>query len=206
MTRVQAYDAERVQNMNDTLARNWWAMALRGAAALLLGVLAFLLPAVTVATLAIMLSAYLLADGVLAIVAGVRAARAQERWMPFILEGVASLIAGALALFWPIASLFALVWLIAAWSAITGFAEIMSAWRMHRTHGKWAWGIAGAMSVLFGMGMWVLPALGLLALAWGVAAYLLAFGALTLATAFRLRRCHHDRGSHHGTGTAVPAE
>jgi Uncharacterized conserved protein len=206
MATTRVYDAERVQGMNDLLARNWWALALRGAAAILLGFLAFILPGVTVATLAIMLAVYLLVDGVFAIVGGIRAARAQERWVPFVLEGVVSLIAGLMAVFWPIASIFALVWLVAAWSVITGFAEIMSAWRMHRSHGKWAWGFAGALSVLFGFGMWLLPAFGLLAIAWGVASYLLAFGVLTLVTAFRLRRCNQDHGHHTDHGTAVPAE
>lgn len=206
MATVQEYDARRVQGMNDVLARNWWTLALRGAAAVLLGLLAFLMPGVTVATLAVILASYLLVDGVFAIVGGIRAAQAQERWLPFILEGVVSLIGGALALFWPMASLFALVWLVAAWSVITGFAEIMSAWRMHRSHGKWAWGVAGALSVLFGMGMWVLPSLGLLALAWGVAGYLIVFGALTLITAFRLRRCLNDRNHHSNHGNAVAAE
>ncbi|WP_448205158.1 HdeD family acid-resistance protein [Azospirillum sp. sgz302134] len=205
MAVVRVYDAERVQCMNDLLARNWWVMALRGAAAIVLGFLAFMMPGVTVATLAIMLAAYLLADGVLAIIAGIRAARAQERWLPFVLEGIAGLIAGGLAVLWPKATLFALVFLVAVWSVVTGFAEIMSAWRMHRSHGKWAWGIAGALSVVFGFGVWAVPALGLLALAWSVASYLIAFGVLTLVTAFRLRRCHHDH-SHSDHGTAVPAE
>ena len=205
MAAARVYDAERVQGMNDLLARNWWALALRGAAAIVLGFLAFILPGVTVATLAIMLAVYLLVDGVFAIIGGIRAARAQERWVPFVLEGIVSLIAGLMAVFWPIASVFALVWLFAAWSVITGFAEIMSAWRMHRSHGKWAWGIAGVLSVLFGFGMWLLPAFGLLAIAWGLASYLIAFGVLTLVTAFRLRRCHQDHGrTDHGT--AVPAE
>lgn len=204
MAGARVYDAERVQGMNELLARNWWALALRGAVAVLLGILAFLMPGVTAATLAILLAAYLLVDGIFAIVGGIRAARAHERWVPFILEGVVSLIAGAIAALWPAASLFALVWLVAAWSVITGFAEIMSAWRMHRSHGKWAWGVAGVLSVLFGLGMWVLPALGLLAIVWGVASYLIAFGVLALVTAFRLRR--QDQLHHGDHGTAVPAE
>lgn len=201
VSEVPTRGAHHVQGMNDLLARNWWALALRGGAAILLGMLALLLPGVTVATLALTFSAYLLLDGVFAILAGVRASRRHERALPFILEGIVSLIAGIVAAVWPAASLFALVFLIAAWSIVTGFAEIMGAWRMHGTHGKWAWGIAGALSILFGLGMWVLPALGLLALAWGVAAYLIAFGVLALVTAFRLRRCHtHPPAG----GTAMP--
>ncbi|WP_395457681.1 HdeD family acid-resistance protein (plasmid) [Azospirillum melinis] len=190
--------AGRLRSMNRVLARNWWALALRGAAAILLGVLALLMPGVTVATLALTFAAYLLLDGVFAILAGLRASRHHERSLPFILEGVVSLIAGIVAALWPAASLFALVFLIAAWSVVTGFAEVMGAWRMERTHGKWAWGVAGALSILFGLSMWILPALGLLALAWGVAAYLIAFGVLALVTAFRLRHCHRGNGAPNG--------
>ena len=196
--------ASRLHSMNMLLARNWWALALRGAAAILLGILALMMPGVTVATLALTFAAYLLLDGVFAILAGIRASRNHERSLPFILEGVVSLIAGIVAALWPAASLFALVFLIAAWSVITGFAEVMGAWRMDRTHGKWAWGVAGVLSILFGFSMWVLPALGLLALAWGVAAYLIAFGVLALVTAFRLRRCHQEN-SGSGGGMARPA-
>lgn len=200
------YEARRVQGMNDLLARNWWALALRGAGAVMLGLLAFLLPGATVATLAVLLAAYLLMDGLFAIVGGVRAAQAQERSLPFLLDGVVSLVAGAVALLWPEASLFALIFVIAAWSVITGFAKIMTAWRMHRTHGKWAWGVAGALSVLFGFGMWVLPSLGLLAVALGVGSYLIAYGALAIITAVRLRRCLHDRNHPSNHGNAVAAE
>ncbi|WP_042696328.1 HdeD family acid-resistance protein [Azospirillum sp. B506] len=195
--------ASRLRSMNRLLARNWWALALRGAAAILLGVLALLMPGVTVATLALTFSAYLLLDGVFAILAGIRASRHHERALPFILEGAVSLVAGIVAALWPAASLFALVFLIAAWSVVTGFAEVMGAWRMDRTHGKWAWGVAGALSILFGLSLWVLPALGLLALAWGVAAYLIAFGVLALVTAFRLRHCHRENSASGGGGMAA---
>lgn len=198
--RATVESASRLHGMNRVLARNWWALALRGAAAILLGVLALLMPGVTVATLALTFAAYLLLDGVFAILAGIRASRHHERSLPFILEGVVSLIAGIVAALWPAASLFALVFLIAAWSVITGFAEVMGAWRMDRTHGKWAWGVAGVLSILFGLSMWVLPALGLLALAWGVAAYLIAFGVLALVTAFRLRHCHRENDVSGGGG------
>lgn len=188
--RAQGHAQDRLQDMNAMLARNWWVLALRGGAAILLGVLALVLPGVTVATLALTFAAYLLLDGILAILAGLRASRRHRRALPFLLEGAVSLIAGTVAALWPEASLFALVFLIAAWSVMTGFAEVMGAWRMGGARRRWSWAIAGALPVLFGLSLWALPALGLLALAWGVAAYLIAFGVLALVTALRLRRRH----------------
>jgi uncharacterized membrane protein HdeD (DUF308 family) len=57
------------------LAQNWWAIALRGVFAIVFGILAILLPGVTLASLVLLFAAYMLVDGVLAIVAGVRAVR-----------------------------------------------------------------------------------------------------------------------------------
>ena len=56
--------------MIDVLARNWWAVALRGAIAVVIGVLAFALPGVTLASLVLLFAIYMLLDGALAIIAG----------------------------------------------------------------------------------------------------------------------------------------
>lgn len=90
--------------MNAMLARNWWVMALRGVCAVLFGLIALLLPGVTIASLVLLFAAYMLFDGVFAIVAGVRAATRRERWWPFILEGVIDLAAGVVAVVAPTAT------------------------------------------------------------------------------------------------------
>ena len=73
-------------NMSEALARNWWAMALRGVLAVVFGVIALVLPGVTMLSLVIVFAAYALVDGVLAIVAAVRSARRHERWGLLVLE------------------------------------------------------------------------------------------------------------------------
>jgi uncharacterized membrane protein HdeD (DUF308 family) len=57
--------------MSAGLARNWWAVGLRGIAAVLfrLGILA--VPSPTIASLVLLFAAYVTADGVSAILAGV---------------------------------------------------------------------------------------------------------------------------------------
>ena len=55
--------------MLETLSRNWWAVALRGVAAILFGVLALVWPGITVFALVIVFGAYALVDGAFTLVA-----------------------------------------------------------------------------------------------------------------------------------------
>ncbi|WP_035693752.1 HdeD family acid-resistance protein [Azospirillum halopraeferens] len=194
MIRRVVDDPVRVRGMNAVLARNWWAMALRGGAAVTLGVLVALMPGTTVPTLAMLLAAWLAVDGVFTLVAGLRAARRHERWHLLMLEGAVTLAAAVVAVMWPMAGVFALVWLVAVWAAVTGIAELLSAFQIAPGNGRWTQGLAGALSILFGMGFWVMPLFGPAAIVGGIAAYAVAFGILTLLTARRLHRARHADG------------
>ena len=57
--------------MLETLTRYWWAVVLRGVAAVLFGLLALIWPDITVLVLVILFGAYALVDGVLALIAAV---------------------------------------------------------------------------------------------------------------------------------------
>jgi len=83
------------------LSRNWWALALRGLFGVLFGLLAFILPGVTLAALILLFGAYALVDGVLAIIAAVRAAERHQRWILLLLEGVFGVLVGILTFVWP---------------------------------------------------------------------------------------------------------
>jgi uncharacterized membrane protein HdeD (DUF308 family) len=68
------------------------AVAIRGVLGVAVGVIALVLPAVTMLALVLLFAAYTLVDGVLAIVAAWRAARTHERWGLLALEGVADML------------------------------------------------------------------------------------------------------------------
>ena len=101
--------------MTTVLTRNWWALALRGIFAVLMGLAAFVLPGVTLAVLVALFGAYAVVDGVLAIIAGIRAAERYERWWSPILKGLVGIAAGVLAFVWPALTALALLYLIAGW-------------------------------------------------------------------------------------------
>jgi len=186
-TETLGYDADA---MSALLAKNWWAIALRGVFAILFGIIALLLPGAAIAGLLIVFAVYMLVDGVFAIVAGVRAAAHHERWGMLILEGVADLIAGAIAIVWPVLTVLAVVMLMGAWAIVTGALLFAAGLRLHIAHGRWLMLLGGAISVVWGVLLLLWPLVGALVLTWWMAGYALFFGGALLALAFRLRSRH----------------
>ena len=182
------FDTEMGQPILPVLSRNWWALALRGLAAIVFGLLAFILPGITLTALILLFSAYMLVDGVFAIVAAVRAEERDTRWWLLLAEGVLGVLAGIVAFAWPGLTALALLYLVAAWSIITGILQIVGAIRLRREiEGEWALILGGVLSVIFGVLLAVLPGPGILALLWLIGAYALVSGVLLIILAFRVR-------------------
>jgi uncharacterized membrane protein HdeD (DUF308 family) len=173
--------------MSARLAENWWAIALRGVFAILFGVIALVLPGVTLTALVLLFAAYMLVDGIFAIVAAVRAARQHERWGWLVLEGIVDLIAGAIAVVWPLITIVAFVLLMGAWAIVSGGLLVAAALRLHATHGRWLMALAGVVSVIWGVLLLLWPIIGAVVLTLWMGAYAFVFGILLLILAFRLR-------------------
>jgi uncharacterized membrane protein HdeD (DUF308 family) len=179
------------------LTRHWWMVALRGVLAILFGLATFLWPALSLAALVLLFGAYALVDGVFAVVLGIRAHGERERWWALVLEGLAGLAIGVITFIWPAITALALLYLIAFWAIITGGFEIGAAIRLRKLiEGEWLLGISGALSVLFGLLLVVMPGAGALAVLWLIGIYALIFGALLIGLGLRLRGLGHiDRAS-----------
>ena len=146
----------RSTRMSAGLARNWWAIGLRGAAAILFVIAILCLPSPTIASLVLMFAAYVAADGALAILAGMRAVPRGERWRLLILEGTTNLAAAAAVLAWPAIAIAApFVRLACAWAVVTGALLLAAAHRLSRPHGRWVLVLAGVASA--GWGPWQRP-------------------------------------------------
>lgn len=171
------------------LRSNWWALLLRGIAAIILALVAFLLPGVTIAVLVTVFGIYALIDGVLAIISAVRAARSHERWGPFLLEGIIGLLFGLYAIAFPILATAVFVTVLAFWAFLTGIFEIVAAIRLRRhIKGEWLLILSGVVSILFGVALLAEPITGAVVLVWFLAGYGLAFGILLIMLAFRMRK------------------
>ncbi|WP_245296906.1 MULTISPECIES: HdeD family acid-resistance protein [Rhodomicrobium] len=186
------------------LAQNWWVVALRGALGVAFGLTAIFLPGVTLLSLVLVFCAYMLADGVLAIIMAVRQARRGEQWLVLAGEGVLRIAAGALAFMWPKLTIFAFVLLVAVWAIISGVMMITSAFRLKQNYGRIWLTISGVCSVLLGILLVAAPPVGALVLTFWMGIYAVVFGVALVVLAFRLREHRYDHIPASG-GTAVPA-
>jgi uncharacterized membrane protein HdeD (DUF308 family) len=184
-----AMGASYASTLSTAVTGNSWAIALRGVAALLLGVLTFLMPNVTLAALVTVLGAYFLVDGLFAIAAAVRGLREHERWGWMLAQGIIGVVAGLIALFTPAIGALALTWLVAGWALATGVFEIAAAIRLRKVMtGEWLLLLAGVLSVILGFVVALFPGIGALLLVSWVGAFALIYGIVNLALAVRIKQ------------------
>ncbi len=170
------------------LARNWWALLIRGIAAVIFGILAFVWPGATIVAIGILFGAYALVDGIFAIVAAIRAAETHQRWWPFVLEGIVGILIAAITFYDVGITLLALYFTIAAWAFLTGIFEIVAAVQLRKLIANEIWLIIGGIaSILFGVLMIWRPLAGALAVIWLIGAYAIIFGVIMIAFSLRLR-------------------
>jgi uncharacterized membrane protein HdeD (DUF308 family) len=175
--------------MLHALARNWWALLLRGIAAVIFGLLAFFWPGLTGFALVILFGAYAFVDGIFALVSAIRAAEAHERWWAFALEGIVGLVIAAIVLFRPGIAALALYYTIAIWAILTGIFEIVAAIQMRALVPSEFWLILGGiLSIVFGVLLFVFPLIGILTVIYLIGFYAILFGIVMIVFSFRLRR------------------
>jgi uncharacterized membrane protein HdeD (DUF308 family) len=170
--------------MNNILSQNWWVIALRGLFAILFGVLAFMLPGVTLRVLILFFGVFALVDGIWAVVHGIG-----QKWLTLFLEGLIGIAAGVFTFFWPGITGLALIYIIAFWAVITGVLEIGTAIKLRKAmKGEWLMALGGIISIIFGVFVVTYPRSGALAIIWVIGTYAIVFGVLFMILAFRFRR------------------
>src|SRR3979490_824558 len=143
------------------LAPNWWLFLLRGILGIIFGVLALIFPGPTMLSLVLLFSAYMLVDGIFAIVSAVRAIRRKEdRWGLLIFEGLLNIAVGILAFLWPGITVIAFVILVAAWAIVSGGLMTAAGFRLNVDHGRWWLILGGLLSIAFGVLLIIAPLIG----------------------------------------------
>jgi uncharacterized membrane protein HdeD (DUF308 family) len=169
--------------MGVAITVNWWALALRGLAGIIFGIVAFFWTGLALAFLVALFAAYLIVTGAFALLAGVMG----RSWM-LGLQGVLGIVVGILALLWPGISALVLLYLVAVWAILTGATELGAAFLLRRVlRNEWLLVLGGIISIVFGVLLVANPVVGLATITWIFGFYALISGVILLALAFRLR-------------------
>ncbi len=176
--------------MDTTLTRAmsqyWWAVALRGVLAVVIGLLFLFSPGESALSLVFVFGAFALIDGILAIISSFRVG-GDSRW-PLIIEGVVGIVAGIVAFALPGLTLLTAIYLIGAWAVVTGIFEIISAFRVRdEIDNEWWLIIGGIASVIFGILIMANPIIGLGTIALLIGIYAIIFGVALIFFSFRLK-------------------
>lgn len=170
------------------LSRDWWHFAVRGVLAIVFGILALIWPKSAITALVLLFGAFVLVDGIIAVVSGIKLREYFKYWWALLLEGLTGIVIAVLTFVWPDVTALVLLYFIAAWAILTGIFEIVAALELrHVVPGEWATFLAGVLSVILGVMLFVYPSAGAVGMVWAIGLYAIAAGITEIIVAFRLR-------------------
>jgi uncharacterized membrane protein HdeD (DUF308 family) len=172
----------------ETLKRHWWVPVIRGIAAIVFGIIAFVYPGLTIATLVLFFGAWVLIDGIFRIVGAIGHRASDPDWGWQLVIGILGIVVGLLTFHAPQITALALVIYIAAWALMIGASEIAIAVKMRREiKGEWFLILMGLASIVFAILLLWNPIAGAAAVIWLIAWYAVVLGILAIFFGFRLR-------------------
>ena len=182
------FEANYARARAQTLAKQAkWSLILRGIVSILFGILVWIWPGISLLVLIILFGIFALVSGVFALAAAFQAHRSHRGWWLLAVSGVLCIAAGIIAFVWPGETAMVLLYVIAIWAIVTGVSEIAAAFSAGRTAvDEWLLVISGILSIIFGILLFVFPAVGLLALVWLVGIYAILYGIMLITSAFSI--------------------
>jgi uncharacterized membrane protein HdeD (DUF308 family) len=111
---------------------SWWMILVQGIFGVLIGVLTFVWPSLTAATLGTLVALWAVVTGVFEIIAAFKLRRNVPGEILLIVSGVLSVVIGAWLFISPIVALLALTWLIGFYAIFGGVTLIALAFRLRR--------------------------------------------------------------------------
>jgi uncharacterized membrane protein HdeD (DUF308 family) len=166
---------------------------LRGALAVVFGIVAFAWPGITFEALVLLFGAYAFIDGVLVLSFGLVAAGDGGQWWPLVLGGILGIALGVLTFAKPETIGTVLVYIVGFWAIVTGLLEVVAAIRLRDViSGEWLMALSGALSVIFGVLVVAQPNSGAIALVYLFGLYAILAGVSEIALGVRLRNLGQD--------------
>jgi uncharacterized membrane protein HdeD (DUF308 family) len=169
----------------ELLTRNWWLVGLRGALAVIFGIVTLAWPGMTLLALIFLWGFYALVDGVSSIALG--AAVRGHRWSN-VLIGVVGVLAGLVAIMLPGETAVVLLVIIAIWAIVAGLVQVIAGFALRPVMPHaWFLVVTGALTLVLGVVLLFNPGAGALALVTTIGVFALIWGVSLILLAFRLR-------------------
>ena len=170
------------------LTKMRWALGLNGLLAIAVGVVILLWPGLSLYALTILVGAFALATGIVALVSAFSPDAKNERgWLVF--SGLLGIAVGIIVLAWPNISALALLYVIGAYAVVLGIIGIYGAFWLPLDGGDTALMVlSGLISILFGIVIFAKPGTGALVTLALIAAFALVTGITELVVAIGGKR------------------
>ena len=164
----------------------WWLLILRGVVAILFGIMALISVEFTLLFLVYLFGAYVLLDGIMAIIVSLQERRSSSAWIVVFLIGIVGIVIGVLSFIHPGNVALVIFYLIAAWLIIAGFFGVISA--LLRARGvEWLSIIGGILSIIVGIIFFLHPTSSILSIVWLLGLFALVYGIIQIIKAFQVK-------------------
>lgn len=194
MVYIKGMDIEHTQVIDQSLkkfvlAQHWWALVLRGLFAVVFGILTFVWPQITLEAFIIIFAVFAIINGIFTLSSAASYKAEDGRAWISMVQGLFSLIAGIVILFYPLMGELFLYFIIVGWAIVSGAFEITLGLKLNTgTTGKGFLIFSGTLSIIFGILLAVFPAEGIIAVLWLIATYAIILGVTMIILAFGLKK------------------
>lgn len=177
------------------LFKNWWVLLLKGILLVIFGILSFMNPGITLATLVLWFAIFMMIDGVFSIFAVVSNWKTEEdKWL-LLAEGTLGVILGFLVYRSPGTFLSFIAFVISFWAIFSGISRIAMAIQLRKEIEGEGWLIlSGVLSVIFGIIVFAQPGIGITTLMWIMATFAILTGVLLIVLSLKLRKAGSQIG------------
>lgn len=177
--------------VRQAIASLWWLVLLRGILAVFLGIYALVQPGVTLAVFTQVLAAFVLIDGVFAVIAGIMGWTDSRVWT--IVRGVLGILVGLFVFTHPVIvgtiAAITIVIVIGIQTIASGILEIYVAIQARKEMEGEGWLIlGGALAILFGLILVIAPLMSSFVFIRILGVFAILFGIALISSAFKMKK------------------
>jgi uncharacterized membrane protein HdeD (DUF308 family) len=163
------------------LVINWKGLVLRGALAVVLGLIMVLLPGPTLIAVTVLIGIFVLMLGLIGL-AMYLSLREKSKGIVLLLEGILGIAFGIVTIVWPNLTALLLILLLGVWCLIEGLVQVYAGLTMSsRAALRAVFTVSGVLSIVIGLIFILAPGDGAIALIWLIGVFAIIYGILSMS-------------------------